>query len=415
MALAVRILFLANSYPSAAAPSSATYLSARLRCLAADPAVSVRAMALVPGYTRPAEVIRRAGGGASGRGLALAPGAGQSLGWEAVPVRWGLPDVLAGRRGRRPGAALARAVTGVLAVLERPAGPGAGCGRERFDVVHAHGMYALPAGEVARQVAARLGIPFVVSMHGSDVTVAMAAGPADAAATLAGASATIYVSGALRERALALGAPRERSHVIPNGADLGLFTPAARPARGPGAGPRLLFAGNLLPAKGADRLAGIVEQVAARRPGTRLVVAGDGPEAPRLRSRLGDRVSLLGRVPQARVAELMAAADVLLVPSRSEGWGCVVTEAYAAGTPVVAAAVGGLPEAVLDERALVATAGERDERRIAAAFAGRVLDVLDDPPAPGEMAAHVAGSSWEAVVAAELAVLSGAVAGRMRR
>lgn len=397
----MRILILANSYPTAAVPSGAPYMSARVRCLHAQPEVEATALALRPTYSLPARLLRAAGRAASDSSLALAPDAG--TGWVEAPVRWGVPDLIAVRRGRRPDAAVARATRQVLDLVAT--------GRSRFDVVHAHGMYAMPAGEVARRVAAELAVPFLVSLHGSDVEEAMAAHPAPSARTLRQAAATVYVSEALRRRAVELGAPEQHSHVIPNGVDSHVFARRAlsEPAHPAGAGgPTLLFVGNLLPVKGADRLAGIVEEVARQRPGVRLVVAGDGPERARLAERLGSRVDLRGRVAPEEVARLMAEADALLVPSRREGWGCVVTESYSVGLPVVASAVGGLPEAVIGAEALVEPGPEED---VTARFAQRVLEVVDHPPAAADMAAHVAAASWESVVERELAVLRAVVRG----
>lgn len=393
----MRILILANSYPTAAVPSGAPYMSARVRCLHAQPEVEVTALALRPTYSAPARVLRALGRAASDSSLALAPDAG--AGWHEAPVRWGVADLVAVRRGRRPEAAMERAARQVLRLVAE----------ESFDVVHAHGMYAMPAGEVARRVATKRGVPFVVSLHGSDVEEAMAARPAPSARTLRQAAATVYVSEALRRRAIELGAPEQGSHVIPNGVDADCF--ARRATSGPAnrarvGDPTLLFVGNLLPVKGADRLAGIVEEVARQRPGVRLVVAGDGPERARLAERLGSRVDLRGRVAPDEVARLMAEADALLVPSRREGWGCVVTESYSVGTPVVASAVGGLPEAVLDTEALVEPGPEEE---MATRFAQRVLELVDRPPSAAAMAAHVAGASWQSVVERELAILRAVV------
>ncbi|MDO5698388.1 MAG: glycosyltransferase [Dermatophilus congolensis] len=398
----MRILLLANSYPTAAVPSGAPYMSARLRTLRAQSGVDVRALALRPTYSPAARVVRAVARAASDAALRLAPDAAAD-GWREAAVRWDASDLVAVRRGRRPERAIARATRQVV-------GQAAG----EFDIVHAHGMYALPAGEVARRVAAQRGVPFVVSMHGSDVEEAMAAQPALAAATLRDAAATTYVSEALRQRALSLGAPQAASHVIPNGVDAACFAAGRRPhdlpdRTGHSNEPVLLFVGNLLPVKGADRLADIVDEVARQRPGVRLVVAGDGPERARLAERLGFRVDLRGRVSPDEVARLMAEADALIVPSRREGWGCVVTESYSVGTPVIASAVGGLPESVLGPEALVAQEPEGD---LPGRFAQRVIEVLDNPPRADEMAAHVAGASWEAVVERELAVLREAVARR---
>ena len=88
-------------------------------------------------------------------------------------------------------------------------------------------------------------------------------------------------------------------------------------------------------------------------PRWRLLVAGDGPELPTLQSQatalgLEHRVRFLGR--RDDVPDLLAAADVFLLPSRSEGLGIAALEAMAAGRPVVASEVGGLAQAVVSER-----------------------------------------------------------------
>lgn len=419
----MRILLLANSYPSVAAPSGAPYMTARLRELTSPTgrreAAQVTALALRPIYSPAARAVRAAARASSQGSLALAPQrAGTSWRWQEAPVRWGVLDLVRARDGHRPERAIERAVAAVAAVSARVEG-------EDVDIVHAHGMYALPAGEVGARVARHLGVPLVVTMHGSDVTEAMAATPEAAARTLQGAGATIYVSEALRRRAWQLGAPTKNSHVIPNGVDMGIFASGEprrgdedEPARGSAPrGPRLLFVGNLLGVKGGDRLPAIVEAVAARHPGTSLVVAGDGPYRAPIAARLGGRVTMLGRVGQEEVARQMRAADVLLVPSRSEGWGCVVSESYAAGTPVVASAVGGLRESVLEAAHLVEPADETGtppragsteaEARFAGRFADRVCAVLAAPPSAQAMRERVAGQSWPEVVARELAVLRG--------
>lgn len=398
----MRILLLANSYPSAAAPSGAPYMTARVQAWAAMEAsgepVEVTPVALRPTYTRPARVLRRVLRTASDASLALAESS-RVHGWVEAPVLWRIGDLVASRRGLRPERAVARAVEQVAKLV--------GSGR-RIDVIHAHGMYTMPAGEVGARLAARWGLPLVVTMHGSDVEQAMAAGPARARDTLRQAAATTYVSSALAARAQELGAPTDHAYVIPNGVDTARFSP--RQSVGGSdetqpSGPHLLYVGNLAREKGADRLPGIVREVAAQRPGVRLTVAGDGPLASVVSGGLGDRVTMLGRVSQERVAELMRAADVLVVPSRAEGWGCVVSESYASGTPVVASDVGGLVESALPGALVEAPRGTDDEAEFTRRFAARVVDTLDAPPSPGEMSTHVEGFSWAEIVAREYSVL----------
>lgn len=332
----LRVLLLANSYPTSATPSAAAYLSYRLDAMARRSDIETVGAALVPTYSGPAMTARQAMQLADARGLALAADANPIL--RQVNCRWRLTDIAAGRRGHRPNGAIASATTGVGILLRDH-------GAWRPDVVLAHGMYTLPAGEVARRVAAALGVPFVVAMHGSDVTHVMARDPGSAADTLWAAAATIYVSTALRATARALGAPKQGGRVIPNGVDSALFRPGHRAPHDPAA-PRLLYVGNLLPVKGVDRLPAIMREVRAKAPGAHLDVLGEGPLRASVAAELGDAATFHGRRTPAQVADRMRASDVLVVPSRSEGWGCVVSEALACGTPVVASAVGGLVEAV---------------------------------------------------------------------
>jgi glycosyltransferase involved in cell wall biosynthesis len=116
------------------------------------------------------------------------------------------------------------------------------------------------------------------------------------------------------------------------------------------AGEHALVAARLSREKGVD-----VAVEACARVGLPLVVAGDGPDAAAVRARAGDRVRFVGQVTPAEVAELRARAALAIVPSRcAEVMPLAAVEAMAAGVPVVASAMGGLPELVADPAALVA-------------------------------------------------------------
>jgi glycosyltransferase involved in cell wall biosynthesis len=186
------------------------------------------------------------------------------------------------------------------------------------DLVHAHW---LPAGAVA----ATTGKPFLVQLWGTDVELAHRS-PRLARRIVRRASAVVCPSNALADEARALGA-RDVA-VIPSGIDL----PAevgeeAEP-------PEVLYAGRLSPEKG------VLELVEAAR-GMNLVVAGDGP----LRRRVPQA---LGFVPPAELARLYGRAAVVACPSHREGFGVACLEAMAHGRPVVASAVGGLLDLVVD-------------------------------------------------------------------
>jgi glycosyltransferase involved in cell wall biosynthesis len=186
------------------------------------------------------------------------------------------------------------------------------------DLVHAHW---LPAGLVA----ASTGCPFVVQLWGTDVELARRA-PQLARLVLRRARLAICASSELAAAATELGAPAVR--VIPGAVDV------PETVGEPDDPPHVLYAGRLSPEKG------VLELVEAAR-GLPLVIAGDGP--------LRDRVpGALGFVPHDRLLGLYESAAVVACPSHREGYGVVCAEAMAYGRPVVASAVGGLRDLVVD-------------------------------------------------------------------
>lgn len=186
------------------------------------------------------------------------------------------------------------------------------------DLLHAHW---LPAGWVA----ARTGKPYVVQVWGTDIELARRV-PRLARGVLQGARLVIAASTELAERARQLGA--EHVRVIPSGVDLPAEVGTeAEP-------PEVLYAGRLSPEKG------VLELLEAAQ-GLNLVVAGDGP----LRRRVP---AATGFVPHPQLQRLYARAAVVACPSRREGFGVTCLEGMAHGKPVVATAVGGLRDLVVD-------------------------------------------------------------------
>jgi glycosyltransferase involved in cell wall biosynthesis len=113
----------------------------------------------------------------------------------------------------------------------------------------------------------------------------------------------------------------------------------------------IVAVGRLVPVKGFDVLIDALPAVAAAVPELRVALVGDGPERDVLEQRvaalgIADRVQFAGA--QRDVARYVAAADVLAAPSRNEGMGRALVEAMALGVPVVASAVGGIPDVVTD-------------------------------------------------------------------
>ena len=186
------------------------------------------------------------------------------------------------------------------------------------DLVHAHW---LPAGLVA----ATTGRPFVVQLWGTDVELARRVRPV-ARNVLRRARLVICASQELAVAARELGGRDVR--VIPNGVDV----PAE--VAEPDEPAHVLYAGRLSAEKG-------VRELAAAARGLPLVVVGDGP----LRAEVP---GALGTIPHDELLRRYGRAAIVACPSHREGFGVVCAEAMAHGRPVVASAVGGLRDLVVD-------------------------------------------------------------------
>jgi len=150
------------------------------------------------------------------------------------------------------------------------------------------------------------------------------------------------VSQAASEVAIDLGVPADKVCVVPNGIDLSRFH-ATQPR--PGFGGRALAIGRLVPQKGFDLLIAAMKSC----PPLTLDIVGDGPERERLlqlAKPLAGRVVIHGWT--ADVQAWFRNADMVIVPSRWEGFGLVAIEAMASGVPVIAAGVPGLSQVVAD-------------------------------------------------------------------
>ena len=119
---------------------------------------------------------------------------------------------------------------------------------------------------------------------------------------------------------------------------------------------------------------------------------------------VGGRVRFLGEVAHARLAEVYAAADLLVLASSREGWPNVVLEAMACGTPVIAAPVEGVPEMITEH-----AAGLILPTRTAAEIVTGVRTMLANPPARDATRRHAEGFSWDATTRGQLRIFRSAI------
>jgi D-inositol-3-phosphate glycosyltransferase len=304
-----------------------------------------------------------------------------------------------------------------------------------YDIVHSHYWLSGQVGYLAKD---RWGVPLVHSAHtlakvknaamadddepeprgrviGEEQVVAEADRLIANTATEARELVTLY------------NAVPGRIDIVPPGVDTDVFSPGDRAtARGlTGIGRDdavIVFAGRIQPLKGPEVAVKALRVLATQYPDTpwRLVVVGGesgtgrrtGHRLDELADRLGIRhlIDFRPPVPAAELVELYRAADVVAVPSYNESFGLVALEAQAAGSPVIAAAVGGLPVAVDDGVTGALVAGHEPQ-----IWADALADVILDPAKRERLAMaaplQAAKFSWEVTVDGLLASYQRAVTG----
>jgi len=261
--------------------------------------------------------------------------------------------------------------------------------------------WAYPDAAAAGWLARRMGIPYVVKVHGSDLNV-----KAEQAwlrpqirHALLGAQGVVAVSRALADKVVALGVEPSRVHVLYNGVEPDLFTPGSlSEARAKLSLPQderiVLYVGNLKDTKGCLDLVEAFPRVLLSHPDANLFFIGSGPckDAVVQRSAaLGcaNRVRLVGPIEHFALGDWFRAADLLCLPSHNEGVPNVVLEAMACGTPVVATRVGGIPEVLPEHAGVLVEAHDR------VGLGGALVDALGKSWNGPAIAAYASRFRWD--------------------
>jgi glycosyltransferase involved in cell wall biosynthesis len=338
------------------------------------------------GRLRVAYVLGTSGGGT---GAHVAMLAGACAGRVAAVTVYG--PAATGRRYFRPGPVTFVPVE--IADRPRPARDGAAVfrlrrllARARPDVVHAHGLRAGALAALALALPGRAPA-LLVTVHNAPA----GGGPARLAygvlerIVARRADAVTCVSGDLTARMRRLGAHDGGRALVPApaaGPPARQDVAAARASLGGAGRPMVLAAGRLTSQKGFTVLLDAAARWQRRDPVPLVAIAGEGPLASTLRARAraaGLDTAFLGQ--RGDVLALLAAADVVVVPSEWEGQPLIVQEALRAGRPIVASRVGGIPDLAGDDGALLIPPGDPGE------LAAAVLAVLDDPGLAARLAA----------------------------
>lgn len=254
--------------------------------------------------------------------------------------------------------------------------------RRDLDILHVH--YAIPhatSAWLATQLMAGVGPKVVTTLHGTDITL-VGRDPSYHSVvqfSLRKSDGITAVSEFLkRETVDRFEVPDDRIEVIPNFVDLQIYRrdiePCHRDQFATDEEKVVMHISNFRSVKRVTDVVRIFARIARETP-ARLVFIGDGPERGHTRKvaqdeGVDDRVVYLGK--QESVADILACADLFLLPSESEAFGLVALEAMACGVPVVGSRVGGVPEVVTEPAGRLHPVGDVD------AMAASGLELLDE-------------------------------------
>lgn len=275
---------------------------------------------------------------------------------------------------------------------------------QNYNLIIAHGMYERPAGLIAKIFSEKLNIPYIVNCQGSDINYKMQLSPELYIDVFENAAKVVFVSNAILDKAKDYGYSGNNAIVSPNGVDLDNFKLLDKNKIKIELGLKnkvVGFVGNLLPVKRADKLPEIFYEINKQKEVDFLVV-GDGPLKKEIEQRCKEKnlnVLFTGKIPHDEIPKYMNAMDVMILPSRNEGFGAVVIEAQSCGVPVVGSDNGGIPEAV-GNGGIIVKEGDYFEKR----FATAVIELLDNPIDSETLRQRSLSFSWQNIVNKELEI-----------
>lgn len=375
----LHVLSLATLFPDEVRPNFGIFVEQSLKALVRQPGVTLTVVAPLGIPPWPLSLNRRY---AKLRALPLAE---ERNGLTVLRPRFTLIPKFGARLNP---AAIARAVLPIAKAMQA---------KGALDVIDAQFFH--PDGPAAHRLATALALPFSIKARGADISLwsqRADTGPPILAAARA-ADGLLSVGEALKADMVEIGMPGDKIEVHYTGLDAARFHPmdraAARTEWGLGGdAPVLLTVGAVIPRKGQSL---VIEAMRNLPPDTLYLMAGAGDDARRLAGLaaaqgMSGRVRLLGAVPNARLPSLYAAADLMVLPSASEGLANAWVEALACGTPLVLSDIPPAHEVIDGADAGQIAAAEPK------ALAAAIRTVLANPPDRERLAARTrARFDWE--------------------
>ena len=273
-----------------------------------------------------------------------------------------------------------------------------------YNLIHAHRVF--PEGLAAKILSEKYNIPYIITAHGGEIHSPIVGSQNIIVDVLEHASVSIFVSNFLKNKAISIGYSGKNAVVIPNGFDEKIFYPRNKETVRKDLKiykpdyKYVGFVGNLNYVKRADELPFIFKEIKKNYKNVIFIVVGDGPYMRYIKKNTKElEIIFTGRIPHEQVALWMSAMDVMILPSRNEGWPCVVLEAQACGTCVVGSDAGGIPEAIGFDEYVV-----KNKENFETRLTNKIADVLKTGCDEGEIFKRIKNFTWDKVIKKEISI-----------